>query len=107
VDAALGVSGFDDLQILQRGANTLIRLEPGGEDTLLLFNTDATSLTADDFVFEGTGMNALFDNMNQLEGELSDTSTPSKIPEFNPGISDYEIEEDMIDSFYDAGFAYA
>jgi len=56
VDAAFGLSGFEDLDIVQRGANTLIRLEPGGEDALLLFDTDASSLDASDFVFEDAGM---------------------------------------------------
>lgn len=83
VDQSLGLSGFDDLQIVQRGANTLIRLEPGGVDTLLLLNTDATSLTADDFVFEGANVasNVILDDITPFDANFSDTAETAQSPD--------------------------
>lgn len=80
VDAAFGLSGFEDLQIVQRGVNTLVRLEPGGEDALLLLNTTASDLDASDFVFEEGAGNALVvsDDITPLDMGLSVEATTSE-----------------------------
>ena len=91
VDGALGVSSFDDLQIVQRGTSALVRLEPGGEDALFLFNTDATSLTADDFLFEGTGTTSTApEEVIFLAADPSDAEVTAEAPAFD------------LESFHDA-----
>jgi len=120
VDAALGVSSFDDLQILQRGANTLIRLEPGGADTLALFDVDASSLTADDFIFEDAATTSTsfvdmslemsvteLDDISSLEADLSEPPAPAEAPEYDLDISDYDSDDAIFDSLYDGGFTFA
>ena len=109
VDAALGVSSFGELQVLQRGANTLIRLEPGGADAMILLGVTASTLTADDFVFEGIGMMSVteLDDISSLEADLSEPPAPAEAPEYDLDISDYDSDDAIFDSLYDGGFTFA
>ena len=109
VDAALGVSSFGELQVLQRGANTLIRLEPGGVDAMLLLGVTASTLTADDFVFEGIGMMSVtgLDDIASLEADLTASPAPAEAPEYDLDISDYDSDDAIFDSLYDGGFTFA
>jgi len=78
-----------------------VRLEPGGADTLILFDTVASSLTAADFVFENAGnSSAALDDFARLESNLSDSNAvvneqalglDLEFFDFNATVSQYEV----------------
>ncbi|WP_427452897.1 pre-peptidase C-terminal domain-containing protein [Litorimonas sp. WD9-15] len=97
VDGALQFSGFDDLQIVQQGGNTVIT-NFDTEDTLILLNTVASSLTASDFIFGASepsvNITAELSDFGDLETvQALQTSEVPPVPEYTLLSTGFSVDD--------------
>ena len=109
VDADFGLLGFADLDIVQQGTSTLIRLMPGGADALLLFNTVATDLTAADFVFEDpTALTPTEDVFFDFgTEEASEEAVTAQAPDLHVDLFELEAIQAVFEANFDSHYDLA